>query len=169
MTTELVELADCPFCGGGEHRVDEKTYWTGMRSELLNVTVRHWCERIEGQPQSLIQITRKTRNEAITAWNTRALASRAGGWLPIESAPKDGAEVDIWCPDDDGGYRVADAYWCQINNKWHVTGDSWMTWANQPTHWRPLPAAPEPLAEGSALAPGCGDGAIDALDSEESK
>ena len=169
MTTELLELADCPFCGGGEHCVDEKTYWTGMRSELLNVTVRHWCERIEGQPQSLIQITRKTRNEAITAWNTRALASRAGvpdGWVAVtDRLPDPYQDVEVYpswdddtsntyCPHD-GGTNGRKA------GNWYHNDREGYDHEMDVTHWRPRakpPAAPEPVAVGAALAPGCGDG-----------
>lgn len=32
-------------------------------------------------------------------------------WQPIETAPKDGTEVDLWLVDQDGrGWRVTDAY-----------------------------------------------------------
>lgn len=35
-----------------------------------------------------------------------------GQWQPIETAPKDGTQVDIWVVDESGkGWREADAYW----------------------------------------------------------
>jgi hypothetical protein len=62
------------------------------------------------------------------------------GWQPIESAPKDGSEILLANPD--GSCAVG---WFKF--KGHTTGwtdgDTFnMTW---PTHWMPLPAAPEAL------------------------
>lgn len=61
------------------------------------------------------------------------------GWLPIESAPKDGTE--IW-----GWHKVAgpaqtrfyDGEWCCVD--WDEDQYIACTW--EPTHWRPLPSAP---------------------------
>jgi len=70
------ELLPCPFCRGTNTRIDETTHWTGMRPELLFVALRHWCgdRGLVGgnHPGSKIEIRRKTREEAIAAWNTRA-------------------------------------------------------------------------------------------------
>jgi hypothetical protein len=42
-------------------------------------------------------------------------------WRDIGSAPKDGTEIDVWCasdvPGDNGGFRVADAWWCRVDKK----------------------------------------------------
>jgi hypothetical protein len=68
------------------------------------------------------------------------------GWQPIETAPKDGTIVDLWGPKFNrdgiwnGECRYAscrwsngwqNAYWCPLDKK------------SQPTHWMPLPAAPQ--------------------------
>ena len=66
------ELLPCPFCGGIQTDIRRETYWTGMRSQLLSVTVMHWCVRPSGDLQSTIQIKRKTEEGAIDAWNSRA-------------------------------------------------------------------------------------------------
>lgn len=74
----------------------------------------------------------------------RALSSKlvADGWLPIETAPKDGTAVDLWCKHVlHGSTRAADA---KFNGREWLIGDcserlnpDWI-----PTHWRTLPASP---------------------------
>jgi hypothetical protein len=88
-------------------------------------------------------------SEAIALYTT---PPRAGGgevreWRPIDSAPMDGTEIDVWCPETgkEWGYRVADAYWCAASGKWHVNGESWLTWKNAPTHWQHKPNGPTAL------------------------
>jgi hypothetical protein len=79
------------------------------------------------------------------------------GWQPIETAPKDGTEIDVWC----GGEfprRVTCASWREPTESewWSHGGDTIDTpdacWHdcfgplgkdNTPTHWMPLPAPPE--------------------------
>jgi hypothetical protein len=69
------------------------------------------------------------------------LALASPQWQPIETAPKDGAPVDVWS----GEYRVADAFF---------EGGKWLVFRvmkgrvptynviEPPTHWMPLPAPP---------------------------
>lgn len=73
----LPELMPCPFCGAGELHISESTHWTGMQSVVLSVTVTHWCERNGTQPQSVLQVKGRTREDAIAAWNRRPLAAEA--------------------------------------------------------------------------------------------
>lgn len=74
MTDLTIELSPCPFCGEGETLIDEKTYWTGMRSEITHVEIKHWCNKgtIEG---AHLTIKGKTRELAVNRWNTRYLPS----------------------------------------------------------------------------------------------
>ena len=62
-------LLSCPFCGAGESRIDEKRYWTGMRSQIVSVELRHWCEGAKFR--SYLCIRGQTRDEVIEKWNTR--------------------------------------------------------------------------------------------------
>jgi hypothetical protein len=67
-------------------------------------------------------------------------------WQPIETAPRDGTNMDVWCPEDteEGGYRVADAYWSTPLQKWQKVGAAnGVTWAHEPTRWMPLPEPPK--------------------------
>lgn len=62
-------------------------------------------------------------------------------WQPIETAPKDGTEVLVFGPRQDGTYLAAYQY-----DDWWVAGpwdERWTELLSPPTHWMPLPAPPE--------------------------
>jgi len=62
-------------------------------------------------------------------------------WQPIKTAPRDGTRFDVWVPSAVGGYRVADLW---FNARGYLTRDGVQPrdLARWPTHWMPLPAAP---------------------------
>lgn len=66
------------------------------------------------------------------------------GWQPIESAPRDGTDIDLWA----NGQRVTDCHWhCGQWLSWHSSSvDEEPTWEaiKNATHWMPLPAPPIP-------------------------
>jgi hypothetical protein len=66
-------------------------------------------------------------------------------WQPIETAPKDGTEIDLWSPICK---RIPDCKWLdRYATGWFTRGDrGWeeiSTAMISPTHWMPLPAPPE--------------------------
>lgn len=140
------ELLPCPFCGGDAAfntvrtsnksviRLNGTDTFYGVNCIACGVTTNgfgHGC---------------KTQERAAERWNRR----HAREWLPIESAPKDGTEIDVWCPDTDlelPGFRIANVWWCGADRKWRAYGDGRMRWVTQPTHWQPLPAPPRPTQE----------------------
>lgn len=66
------------------------------------------------------------------------------GWQDISSAPKDGTKFDAWVPDAFGGHRMTDL---SFNARGQLRQHGLLTPAELPrwpTHWRPLPPAPEP-------------------------
>lgn len=65
-------LIACPFCGGEGSELRVSTHWTGQRNQIISATVTHWCKREAGQPQSVIQVKGKTREDAVRKWNARA-------------------------------------------------------------------------------------------------
>lgn len=84
-------------------------------------------------------------------------AKEAGGWQPIESAPKDGEAVLLYKPDERrvGEYIIAGYF-----GEWPGDGECWIACAGKPlgyfsewqqapqgypTHWQPLPAPPSRL------------------------
>lgn len=64
-------LLPCPFCGAGQTLVEPRGYWTGMRSEIISVQVRHWCDETTGVGGSGVTMRAKTEAEAIEKWNRR--------------------------------------------------------------------------------------------------
>lgn len=73
------------------------------------------------------------------------------GWLPIESAPKDGTLIDLWS--DEYG-RLTDCYWGAPmayeggETGWvHAHSNEWAESPDEFVHWRPLPSAPSEGAE----------------------
>lgn len=71
------------------------------------------------------------------------------GWLPMETAPRDGTEFLIYVPPHEryGTPAVmAVVYWEGGGGwPWRLANDeeNWTSWPEQaPTHWRPLPPAP---------------------------
>jgi hypothetical protein len=88
----------------------------------------------------------------------------ATSWQPIETAPKDGSEVDLWVVTFlDGvaliGGRVTDAWWLEAfgwtrrpleNGDPSHLEEAWQTpvvpgsqYETRVTHWHPIPDAPE--------------------------
>ncbi len=57
------------------------------------------------------------------------------GWLPIETAPRDGTTVLLWA-----------AGWRNPLTGWTYGADDWQDLraaGSPPTHWQPLPPPPE--------------------------
>jgi len=64
------------------------------------------------------------------------------GWLPIESAPKDGTPFLVFVPDDDFSSGTGiDVIWYD-EEQWLFGANTPFIPANDPTHWRPLPTPP---------------------------
>lgn len=82
------------------------------------------------------------------------LSGKDAGWLPIETAPKDGATVllyGLWAGEINGQATVPTTdigYWLGGKSDepgddwWQLsTGDAYSCWM-RPTHWQPLPPPP---------------------------
>ncbi len=59
-----------------------------------------------------------------------------GDWMPIETAPKDGRRILAWCKDWTAPLTVQ-----FYGTHWSFCDDCRQ--AHQPTHWQPLPTAPD--------------------------
>jgi hypothetical protein len=61
-------------------------------------------------------------------------------WQPIESAPKDGTKVDVWCVREGKvPLRIPNAYFYE--ERWLHSFNGMRIW-HDPTHWMPLPPPP---------------------------
>lgn len=137
----MTELRECPFCGGGETRIDEnrlRPTMTGQGS-LVSVEIHHWCPASEGQPRRnhMVKVGRD-RAFAISAWNRRA-----DDWQPIETAPRDGTVIDLWFAGK-WNCRMPGFVWRPGVDFWHSesTHQCFNHDPNIATHWRPLPKGP---------------------------
>lgn len=67
-------------------------------------------------------------------------------WQPIDTAPKDGTQFDLWTvgPSGGPGNRIPNAKYAKgMNGEWELWGmhnkvSPYLT----PTHWQPLPKGP---------------------------
>lgn len=72
------------------------------------------------------------------------------GWQPIDTAPKDGTRVLLWCVHAHAAYAtdpVAEGWEAAVVGEWiDHNGGGW-TWhgvCGRMTHWQPLPGRPVP-------------------------
>jgi hypothetical protein len=75
--------------------------------------------------------------DTVVARLTPAPAEAGEGWMPIESAPKDGTVVIAT-----DGKAVQESYFS--GTAWRASSRQSELWSS-PTHWRPLPAPPAAL------------------------
>jgi hypothetical protein len=73
-------------------------------------------------------------------------------WQPIETAPKDGSDILLWCPNmiksDPAGALVGHWYKDSHNPRWHISNVCGWEWEcdlnyEKATHWQPLPEPPK--------------------------
>jgi hypothetical protein len=81
-------------------------------------------------------------------------------WKTIDSAPKDGTTIILFCPQGDGNpgseWRVTSGEWCDEPGCDNGYGEEvrgftgWLSWDGgfsedtmMPTHWMPLPNPPK--------------------------
>ena len=64
-------------------------------------------------------------------------------WLPIETAPKDGTCVDLWCAEM---LRLTNFRWYDEDNSWQNQWGELFKSLITPTHWMPIPAPPKEIA-----------------------
>lgn len=113
---DCAELLPCPFCGAGRTEVrDNGRPWLGTRwGEPVSVSVRHWCDHVDGQPSRMIERVGRDRTSAIDAWNRRAA---------LQSQDREDAQRYRWLRDggnDDIG--VVSGFGCADSGSSNVVG-----------------------------------------------
>lgn len=143
----MIELKPCPFCGSGNV--------LGGKSDDDGNGFAVWCAGC-----GVMTNIYATPDEAETVWNTRAPAAPGMVWQPIETAPKTGQTILLGYKNSFGKWRTMRGQWfsqAQIDDEWDEPEgyiDGWYEtsveaddppncWPTLPTHWMPLPAAPD--------------------------
>lgn len=73
----------------------------------------------------------------------RIEALTAGGWRPIETAPKDGTPILAWAWDGCGHVVI----WWDDDGRRPWTSTTGETFAEDVTHWQPVPLPPPPATD----------------------
>ena len=63
----------------------------------------------------------------------------SNGWLPIETAPKDGSR--FWAYENRTDYKHYECWWQYDFAEWEGWQDDWDS-EPEPTHWMPFPEPP---------------------------
>ena len=67
----------------------------------------------------------------------------AQSWQPIETSPKDGTLVDLWCASNSAReIRETDCRWLEMTGWVDSFGDAVEDYEWRATHWMPLPEPP---------------------------
>lgn len=140
------------------------TGFRGTPEQLMNAL----SEMVRREPRQMQGAILRAALSAITAANARADAAEAAlaadAWQPIETAPKDGTRIDLWCrrswnPPVEFERRTS-VYWCRTHQRFRAEGEFHYVEETFnprpgeryliPTHWRPLPAPPALIPKGGA-------------------
>jgi hypothetical protein len=118
------------------------------------------AEAIEAAAREYLKATRNGDVPAETKWHNALESALAlpddGGWLPIETAPKDGTRVLVWQPEKFDVLHHADAdtimascppgaytaHFDQIDEAWCLDGGTYLGPFLEPIKWQPIPSLP---------------------------
>lgn len=66
------------------------------------------------------------------------------GWQPIETAPLDGTEIDLWVRQEGwlNWERVANCYWIAHKHRFECASYPCVIKKRYASHWMPLPEPP---------------------------
>ena len=87
------------------------------------------CILYDGQPVPI--------EDVVALLNAPQSGKKEDGWLPVETAPKDGSEF-VTCNMRQGGVKAL-VHWNRLHGYWKSKGDFIHM---QATHWAPLPPTP---------------------------
>ena len=131
-----------------------------------------YVSHILSKPRTIAAFARFARHRLAT----RTPDPTPVAWMPIESAPKDGSAILLYFPHRDlvirgswdwqgeGDWESGTQDWCDWNTDEEVVLQEDPSYA--PTHWMPLPPAPDHIPEAGITVPPAvpTDGLVDALE-----
>lgn len=104
-------------------------------------------DRAERTLRYALEVAKDQEDHADSLASELAQCREADGWRPIVEAPRDGTRFDAWQPDRQGGRRICNVFWSDIQDWWCIES----AWPDEPTplaiepaisHFRPLPPPP---------------------------
>ena len=133
------------YCGDAPRKNDDGTTSRSLRGPLLLMPPDMWSDG-EKTGALVAQVLNENAHRFFPAAPTPdAYPMRGGVWMPIETAPKDGAWVLVWSAEEGVEMRL----WHEGRGAftgWHdaysVREDPCKDNTVNPTHWMPLPAPP---------------------------
>lgn len=106
--------------------------------ESIENILKYWSDyQNDMRPETRNAFLRVFKEKAQALTYTIEIMKRSE-WQPIESAPKDGTKIITTCVDRYPRDLFCDKYF-QNEKRWSCGG--------KPTHWMPLPPAPEKYGE----------------------
>lgn len=130
----------CPFCEGDPAPLDENDHTS--------------CTNITCGSTAYMHVDAWNNRPAMKAYaRIEELEAEFGGWLTIDSAPKDGTKVDLWVrirpskmEEPESYERFPASWWDADRNDWKLGRLCWHSKfyadAHVPTHWMPVPSHP---------------------------
>jgi len=106
---------------------------TIMKADVEKI-IRDWQSECSGHPSM--------HNQGNVLLGKLKALQPSHGWLPIDTAPKDGTEVLVWRPKENAQSRahVGVDFYSEQYRSWYKSRTN-----QQPTHWMPLPTPPVTL------------------------
>lgn len=114
------------------------------KSLLIEVAMRD-CYGFGSEEYNTTVAVLNACHKALTASPATSKEPGADGWLPIETC-KEGEKVDLWVsdytnPKSPKEYRITNAI--KISQSMWMIGSGYLRQIIRPTHWQPLPPAPD--------------------------
>lgn len=109
----------------------------------IDAAVDEAYEAWERMPEAGSDEIRAALHIAINAYRVKV----GEGWRPIETAPKDGADIIVFISSAPISNRFGCAQWCAKSHAWlggrlKETGED-LEISFPPTHWMPMPESPK--------------------------
>jgi hypothetical protein len=121
--------------------------------EIANQLLNDFCDGGMDYDQFRFAIAEAIANARCgRALDAAAAVDGDAGWMPIETARKDGKKVDLWIIPplgqlSSGACRITDCWF--YNGEWRTEDagapEGWASVIWEPTHWMPLPPPPKRL------------------------